>query len=109
MLALTDQGLAHLCIAATAIPRRARREWLRKLVRTIENRDGNLTRKRRQIEREKNGLRRVELWISDIALEGLVAQLVATGKLSDVEASDHVRLETALAGSLEEQGLSWRR
>jgi len=38
MLALTDAALAHLCIAATVIPRRARSRWLREFARTIEDR-----------------------------------------------------------------------
>jgi hypothetical protein len=47
------------------------------------------TRKRRQLRREKLGLHRCQLWLTDRALEGLIAQLVATGKLTDKAANDH--------------------
>src|SRR2546430_1513185 len=36
MLALSDEGLARLCIAASAIPRNRRRQWLRELANRIE-------------------------------------------------------------------------
>jgi hypothetical protein len=36
MIALSDEGLAHLCIAASAIPRHRRRQWLRELANKIE-------------------------------------------------------------------------
>jgi hypothetical protein len=36
VLALTDQALAHLCIAASAIPPRRRDKWLRKIARQVD-------------------------------------------------------------------------
>src|SRR5262249_9046007 len=36
MLQLSDQALAHLCIAATAIPAKKRDKFLRKIARTVD-------------------------------------------------------------------------
>jgi hypothetical protein len=36
MLALSDENLARLCIAASAIPRNRRRQWLRELANELE-------------------------------------------------------------------------
>jgi hypothetical protein len=65
------------------------------------------TRKRRQLRREKLGLHRCQLWLTDRALEGLITQLVATGKLTDKAANDHRNIETAIAALLEAQGRRW--
>jgi hypothetical protein len=51
MLALTDQGLAHLCIAATAVAPRARAKWLRKLARKVDP-----SRQARYYDRHRNGV-----------------------------------------------------
>src|SRR6516162_9264911 len=59
-------------------------------------RAADLTRKRRQLERERLGLHRCELWISARAIEGLIAQLVATGKLTDKAADNYRNVETAI-------------
>jgi hypothetical protein len=63
--------------------------------------------KRKQREREKLGLHRVELWLSRRALEGLVSQLVHDGQLTDAQALDHKKLECAIAQGLEQQGRTW--
>jgi len=52
MLALSDQGLAHLFIAATAIPPDERRKWLRKLARQV---DPKHPRQKRYYNRRRNG------------------------------------------------------
>jgi hypothetical protein len=36
MLALSDEALAHLCIAATAVDPKKRDKWLRKIARQID-------------------------------------------------------------------------
>jgi hypothetical protein len=73
-----------------------------------ERRAADRRRKTRQLERRRKGLRRCTLWISDHALEGLITQLVTTGKLTDRQASHHAKLESAIADLLEEQGRSLR-
>jgi hypothetical protein len=65
-------------------------------------------RKTRQLERRRKGLRRCQLWLTERALEGLIRQLTITGRLTNKQAADHAKLETALAAQLEQQGLSWR-
>ena len=74
-----------------------------------ERRAANRRRKRKQLQRQKAGLRRCQLWLSDRAVEGLVAQLIATGRLTDEQAHDHRKLEDGIAQLLEAQGLSWTR
>jgi len=59
--------------------------------------------------RRKAGLRRCQLWLSGRALEGIVTMLVATGKLSEAESANDVKLDAALAALLEAQGMSWVR
>jgi hypothetical protein len=66
-------------------------------------------RKNLQLDREKLGLRRCTLWISDAALAGIITQLVMTGQLSDEQAMDHHKLEAALAALIEKQGAHWAR
>jgi hypothetical protein len=72
-----------------------------------ERRAANRRRKRKQLEREKAGLRRCTLWVSNRALEGIVRQFTSTGVLGDAEAQDHSSIERALTALLEKQGLSW--
>jgi hypothetical protein len=93
----------------SAPPQRRRRILVRKRCPLAERRRVDLVRKRRQLDRERAGLRRVQIWLSNRALEGLVTQLVRTEKLTDQSAADHRKLETALAALLEQQGLSWVR
>jgi len=67
---------------------------------------------RRQLRyrrRRKNKARCYRLDLSDHAVEGLIDQLVATGKLTDREARNHRRLEIVIAQLLEAQGLNWAR
>jgi hypothetical protein len=77
--------------------------------RTSARRLADRKRKRRSLQRRKAGLRRCQVWISDIALEGLITQLVATNKLSDKAANDHCTVEAAIAQLLERQGREWAR
>jgi hypothetical protein len=75
----------------------------------LERRAANLRRKHKQLERENQRLRRCTLWISDVALAGIITQLVMTGQLSDEQAMDHHKLEAALAALVERQGKEWAR
>jgi hypothetical protein len=65
--------------------------------------------RRRQREcrmRQENGLHRCTMWISGAAYEGLIRQLVRTGKLNSDD-TDHRRFEAALTLLIEQQGRSW--
>ena len=53
MLALTDQGLAHLCIAASAVPTEERRKWLRRMARQLDPSNQNRYYRRHRAGRVK--------------------------------------------------------
>ena len=74
-----------------------------------KKRAANRRLKRRQREREKRDLHRVELWLSGRALGGLIAMLTRTNKLTDQAAADRIKLDAAIAELLEAQGMSWVR
>jgi hypothetical protein len=90
MLALSDGGLAHLCIAATAIAPGRRARWLEKIAQTLEPRSApNLqpaasatqrgaayTARCRARQREGKVLLRIEIDEAD-----LVCALVGNGRL----------------------------
>ena len=93
--------------AMLAPPQRRRRNPIRKHRPLAERRRVDLARKHRQLDRERAGLRRYQLWLSDRAVEGLIKQLIITGELSDEQAYDHRKLEAALTTAFERQGLVW--
>jgi hypothetical protein len=70
----------------------------------------NRAHKRASRAREKAGLHRVQLWLSTLALEGLINQLVVIDRrLTDKQATDQRLVESALAELLETQGMKWAR
>jgi hypothetical protein len=91
----------------SAPPERRRRKLVRKPRPLAERRRVDLARKRLQLSRERAGLCRVQIWLSNPALEGIVTMLIRINKLTDLTATDHRKLELALAALLEAQGLSW--
>ena len=75
MLALTDEGFAHLAIAATAIPPEARERWLREIAAKLDPpgpraRSPAARRQARVRARRKNGVHVYRLELRDIAVEG---------------------------------------
>jgi hypothetical protein len=74
-----------------------------------KRRSKNRVNQRAHRERRKNGLRRVQLYLSDRAIEGLLDQMVADKRLADGEANDHSKFERALAALNEAQGRRWAR
>jgi len=124
MLALTDVGLAYLCIAASRIDPRRRRQWLQEIAANLDPQTVDLPddivlkqvertpaarRQARVRARRKNGMHHYGLWLSDLAVEGIVTQMVTTGQLSAAEADDPRYIEAMLARLLEEQGETWAR
>ena len=99
---------ADLQSVMSAPPQRRRSNPIRKQRRPLaERRRVDLARKHRQLDRERAGLRRYQLWLSDRAVEGLITQLIITGELTDEQAYDHHKLEAALTTAFERQGLVW--
>jgi hypothetical protein len=90
MLALTDAALARVIIAATAVPPGRRRQWLRELSAKLDPpRTPAVRRQARWRARQRDG--------------SAVYRL--TGRVIEVEALDHARVERALAaGSESESG-----
>jgi len=66
-------------------------------------------RSRQSKRRRREGRRCWSLEISDKAMEGLIAQAVYLGKLSDAEATDDHAVARVLAALLEAQGMKWAR
>jgi hypothetical protein len=91
----------------SAPPERRRRKLVRKPRPLAERRRVDLARKHLQLSRERAGLCRVQIWLSNRALEGLVAMFIRGGKLTDATATDHRQLEAAIAQELEQQGARW--
>jgi hypothetical protein len=87
--------------------RAATRTRKRKQRLTSARRLADRKRKRKQLERRKLGLHRCSLWLPAISIEGLIAQLIATGRLTDEQALDHRKFEEALALQLAAQGRRW--
>jgi hypothetical protein len=93
----------------SAPPQHRRRNLVRKRRPLAERRRVDLVRKHRQLDREKAGLLRCTLWVSNRALEGIIRQFVLTGQLTDMEAQDHSSIERALTALIETQGAHWVR
>jgi hypothetical protein len=110
MLALTDAALAHLCIAATAVPPHKRGQWLARLAATVDpprklaNQRARTLRKR---ARRRAGVRVYHLELPNRAVEGMITALIANGRLTATAAQDQRQLECALARWLVEYGQHW--
>jgi len=119
MLALTDAALARLCIAATRIDPRRRRQWLKDIAARLDppriaetpncERSPAARRQARVRARRKNGVHIYRLPLHDIWVEGLITQMIIYGRLTEAEALNHQRVEIELARLLEEQGETWAR
>ena len=119
MLALTDAALARLCIAATRIDPRRRRQWLKDIAALLDppriaetpncERSPAARRQARVRARRKNGVHIYRLPLHDIWVEGLITQMIIYGRLTEAEALNHQRVEIELARLLEEQGETWAR
>jgi hypothetical protein len=96
MLALSDEGLAYLAIAASAIPRHRRRHWLKQLAREFEGHvpSGGARRLRRYQARRRNGQACYRIVQDQVDLEEL---LLAAGTLSPLDRDNHAAVEAALA------------
>jgi hypothetical protein len=121
MLALTDEGLAHLAIAATAIAPEQRERWLQKLARELDPptiptvvatqraRSPAAIRQHKVRQRRRAGVHIYRLPLRDVCVEGLIEMMLASGQLSAREADDHRMIEAKLARLLEAQGERWTR
>jgi hypothetical protein len=123
MLALTDESLARLAIAATAVPPDQRGQWLRQIAERIERpenavpktaegfpptRRSSAARKRRYRERQAAGERCYTLTIADRDMDDVIAALIAYERLTESDACDHIKLETALSEAVVDVGRKWR-
>jgi hypothetical protein len=107
MLALTDQGLAHLAIAASRVSQPQRRDWLRDLAAKLDpprRPTSDAQRQARRRAHHRNGRRHHRFWLSDRCLEGLIMKFILEGKLTERDALDHCKVEAAIAALLEEEG-----
>ena len=99
MLALSDQGLAHLVIAASAIAPERRAAWLHDLARKLEQAAPSPAavrqRRHRHSVRSGRAVFRVELGVLDMELYLVGAGLLRPGDV------DRSAIEAALARLLE--------
>jgi hypothetical protein len=130
MLAFTDTAFARLCIAASRIDPRRRRQWLQEIATKLDPPGaGDHQQKQQRVEnggdhrqrtpaarrqarvraRRRNGQHVYKLEIADRAMEGLLEMMLRMGRLSESDTLDHGCIETALARLLEEQGARWSR
>jgi hypothetical protein len=110
MLALTDQGLAHLAIAASRVSQPQRRDWLRDLAAKLDppqRATADAQRQARRRAHHRNGKRYHGFWLDDRAIEGLILKFVLESKLTERDALDHRKIEAAIAALLEEEGHRW--
>src|SRR5262249_11742603 len=114
MLALDDAALARLAIAVSRHPTAAARaELLQRFAAvadptTDQRRLAQQRRRsRRWRRRRKERVRVYRLPLTDKAVEGLMTQLIVSGRLSARAAADHNCFLTALTQLLEQQGASW--
>jgi hypothetical protein len=116
LLALTDQGFAHLAIAATAIAPQERARWLREIAAELdpptvptkiprrEARSPAAARQAKLRANRKAGRHSYRMWISDRAVEGLIVRCVLEGRLTEEQAMRPKLVALALAALLEEEG-----
>jgi hypothetical protein len=110
MLSLTDAAFARICIGATGIDPRRRRQWLRDLAQRLDpprktrSPSPDARRQAKTRQRRKNGLRSYRFDLSDRAVEGLILKFILEGKLTEAEALDHRNVEKAIAAFVEEEG-----
>jgi hypothetical protein len=105
MLALADDAaLARLVIAATAIPRRARSSWLRRLAHTIEHREAERIRRAKGRARARNGRASFRV---EAEHDLLVTALLNSKRLSEAEALDRRLVERELGEVLQEWARHW--
>jgi hypothetical protein len=95
MLALSDEGLARLCIAATRIAPSGRGRWLQSIARELEGHPPSATarRVRKFRGRRRNGQACYRIVQDQVDLEEL---LLAAGTLSPLERDNHAAVERAL-------------
>ena len=96
MLALSDEGLARLCIAATAIAPSRRGSWLKSIALELEGHPPSATarRLRKFHARQRNGQRVYRVIEDQIDVEEM---LLAAGVLAAHDRDDHAAVEAALA------------
>jgi len=111
VLAFTDQGLAHLVIAAGRVRRERRAAWLLDLAHRVETerkRAAAVRRTRAHRQRQRDGQRYYRLLIDDAAMEPLLDGLVRAGRLSEADTMRQEAIEGALAEALADPGRRWR-
>ena len=95
VIGLSDQGLAHLVIAASRIAPQARGRWLRRLAHELEGHppSPNANRLRKFQARRHNGQKCFRLTLNEVDTEEL---LIASGVLGAADRDDTRAVERAL-------------
>ena len=109
MLALTDEALAQLMIAATAVPAKQRRQWLQDLSAKFEGRvacSSNAARQR-QYRRTQNGGKTCVRFFVD--LEEAKTTLEAIGALPQRSEHDRSAIEAAPQAELSDWLAGWSK
>jgi hypothetical protein len=95
-LCFSDQGLAHLVLAANRIAPNQRRRWLQRIARELEGHTPSPTARRlRKFQaRRRSGQKCYRLTLDEIDTEEL---LLASGTLAPSDRDDHGNVEAALS------------
>jgi hypothetical protein len=96
MLALSDEQLARLCIAASAIAPQHRSRWLKRIAAELEGHTPSPTARRlRKFQaRRHNGQKCYRVVEDQVDLEEM---LLASGTLAPADRDDHSKVEAALS------------
>jgi hypothetical protein len=110
MLALTDAGLAHLVISASAVAPAQRSNWLHRVAALAEGRPvappkRSTLRKRRERERQRNGSISVKFELNE---HDLAAVLVAAEWVTEGESLSRSELARGLQAAVREWLDMWK-
>ena len=96
MIAMSDEGLAYLCIAASAVAPSRRSRWLQSIARELEGQSPSPTarRLRKFHARQRNGQRIYRVIEDQIDVEEM---LLAAGVLAPRDRDNHAAVEAALS------------
>jgi hypothetical protein len=109
MLALTDTALARLCIGATAVPHDRRWRWLRDIADRFDPPPPRILARRERSRRRRKRCHNGDAVFPLVAnRDAVLLALIESRKLSEQEALDRRRVNTALSKMLRDWSEGWR-
>lgn len=106
MLAFDDAALARVMIAACAVPRQQRRQWLKLTAHRLCGQEGSpAARRQRAYRARKRGNVIPVSFVVDA--DALIAALLGTGSLSPAAVDDRREIVRALADQVSDWASAW--